>query len=480
MKTIFSDFDGTITTEKGELLPSTITQIYKLSKLYDIILVTGRPVAWGELILSCFPIKAVIAENGYCCLTSTKKYYPFGEAKNQQKIIKLINDNFNVEYSSDQKSRESDIAIELNPYFYKNQTDILNLIKDYRYKISNIHLNIWEGDYNKGEALKWYIEKYNLTDELFAIGDSPNDQPMFDQIKNSYHVKSLSNFSLNTMTKINEYGGIGFNVFSNMLLPPKFAYVTLVTSEFYVKGALVLIYSLKKTTDIPILVMVPKTLDDKYCKQMSKLGACIEKVDNIEFDQDFINRHSIDTIMKNVKPYTATKYGAKKSKLAYNIDNFMKLKLWQFTQYEKLAYLDADMIVLRNMDSIFKYDEFSVATNLHVDLKQLGKINSGVFVAKPSQMTYNNMITTLLNSKTVYPRTDQTFLEEYFKSPYILPHTYNCLQYLNCISKESINFEHIFAIHYIIDKPWDNSKEHHPDLEKLHTIWWGMYNQIQL
>ena len=106
MKTIFSDFDGTITTEKGELLPSTINQIYKLSKLYDIIIVTGRPVAWGELILSCFPIKAVIAENGYCCITPTKKYYPFGEAKNQQKIIigyfgTLDSDSRGLEYLID-------------------------------------------------------------------------------------------------------------------------------------------------------------------------------------------------------------------------------------------------------------------------------------------------------------------------------------------------------------------------------------------
>lgn len=482
MKTIFTDFDGTITNQKGELLDSTLKELYKISKKFNIVIVTGRPVSWGQFMIHTLPIKHVIAENGYCIITKNDKIYPFGKDLYQEKIINIINNNFSVDYSPDQESRESDVAILLNNKFLNNQNDIINLLEKnkYTYKISNIHFNVWKNDYNKGSAIKWYIKNFNLnTSELYAIGDSPNDQPMFDIIDESYQVLSNTNFNLNTKYKINEFGGLGFNIFSKKLMPEKHSYITLVTNNFYVKCAMVLIHSLKKVSNIPIIVMVSNKLDNKDIKKLEFLGGEIIKIDSINFNNSFLDKHNVRNIMTN-KPYTADKFGAKKSINSYNIDNFMKLKLWELTNYTKLAYLDADILVLKNMDSIFKFEEFSVSTNLHVDIKQLGKINSGVFIAKPSKITFDKMIDTLNTSDKIYERTDQTFLEEFFPNPYIIPHTYNCLQYLNCISENAINFDHIYNIHYIIDKPWDVSKKHHDNLKHLHDIWWKNYNSIVL
>lgn len=222
MNTIFTDFDGTITTPKGALLASTINELYKISKKFNIVVVTGRPVSWGQFIIHTLPIKYVIAENGYCIVTKNEKIYPFGKDNFQKQIINIINNNFSVDYSPDQESRESDVAILLNNKFSDNQKDIINLLEknDYKYKISNIHLNVWKIDYNKGSAIKWYIKHFNLNDnsKLYAIGDSPNDQPMFDIINESYQVLSNKNFNLNSKYKINEYGGLVFNIFSKKLM----------------------------------------------------------------------------------------------------------------------------------------------------------------------------------------------------------------------------------------------------------------------
>ena len=156
MNTIFSDFDGTITNTEGELLDSTLKELYIISKKFNIVIVTGRPVSWGQFIIHTLPIKHVIAENGYCVITKNDKIYPFGKNMYQKQIINIINNNFSVDYSPDQESRESDVAILLNDKFFNNQKDIINLLEknNYTYKMSNIHLNVWKTDYNKGTSIK--------------------------------------------------------------------------------------------------------------------------------------------------------------------------------------------------------------------------------------------------------------------------------------------------------------------------------------
>ena len=46
----------------------------------------------------------------------------------------------------------------------------------------------------------------------------------------------------------------------------------------------------------------------------------------------------------------------KGSKPAFHtpLDNFAKLRLWQLTEYEKCVFIDADALVLRNIDRLFE------------------------------------------------------------------------------------------------------------------------------
>ena len=61
--------------------------------------------------------------------------------------------------------------------------------------ISNIHVNIWFGDYNKENMSLKVLNDFGLTkSDVIYIGDSPNDSPMFGCFPLSIGVSSVSNY----------------------------------------------------------------------------------------------------------------------------------------------------------------------------------------------------------------------------------------------------------------------------------------------
>ncbi|MEE6469040.1 hypothetical protein FKM82_008477 [Ascaphus truei] len=67
---------------------------------------------------------------------------------------------------------------------------------------------------------------------------------------------------------------------------------------------------------------------------------------------------------------------------------FTKLQCWTLTQYTKCVYMDADTIVLCNIDELFDREEFSAAP----DSGWPDCFNSGVFVFRPSIETFKLLV----------------------------------------------------------------------------------------
>ncbi|NXU11442.1 GLYG2 protein, partial [Pardalotus punctatus] len=67
---------------------------------------------------------------------------------------------------------------------------------------------------------------------------------------------------------------------------------------------------------------------------------------------------------------------------------FTKLHCWTLTQYSKCVFMDADTLVLCNVDELFDREEFSAAP----DSGWPDCFNSGVFVFQPSLKTYNLLL----------------------------------------------------------------------------------------
>ena len=87
--------------------------------------------------------------------------------------------------------------------------------------------------------------------------------------------------------------------------------------------------------------------------------------------------------------------------------DFTKLMAWTSTDYSRLIYIDADAIVLHNIDHLFRCAQFC-ASYRHSDL-----FNAGALVLKPSLEVFNDMCSKIKKCGT-YTGGDQGFLNCYY------------------------------------------------------------------
>ena len=136
-----------------------------------------------------------------------------------------------------------------------------------------------------------------------------------------------------------------------------------------------------------------------------------------------------------------------------------------------MVFLDADTLVVQNIDKLFGYPEFCAAPNLYETLADMHRLNSGVFVAKPSTATFDAMLAQLDAPGVFWRRTDQTFLERYFPDWHGLPYTCNALQYLYFNLPQLWRWKSIRVVHYQYEKPWQESHPKADLLKPLIDLW---------
>uniref|UniRef100_A0A3Q7H253 Hexosyltransferase n=1 Tax=Solanum lycopersicum TaxID=4081 RepID=A0A3Q7H253_SOLLC len=175
-------------------------------------------------------------------------------------------------------------------------------------------------------------------------------------------------------------------------------------------------------------------------------------------------------------------------KNSYNKYNYSKFRLWQLIDYEKVVFIDADIIVLRNIDILFKFPQLSATGND-------GSIfNSGVMVIEPSNCTFNML---MQHTKDIisYNGGDQGFLNEIFVWWHRLPRRVNFFknfENLNEVSAKNQLFEadppQLYAVHYLGLKPWMCYRDYdcNWDVSYLrvyasdiaHRTWWKIHDTM--
>ena len=243
-----------------------------------------------------------------------------------------------------------------------------------------------------------------------------------------------------------------------------YAYVTLVTNADYALGGLALARSLKAArSEWPLVVLATA---EAPTDALRAEGCQIHRVAQPPLPDDFRVRHERAALHRR-DPYT------KGDKPAFHdpLDNFCKLALWRLTQFKRVVFLDADALVIQNIDRLFGYPEFSAAPNLYDSLSDMHRLNSGVFVAEPSTATYDDMLGRLTVPEVFWRRTDQTFLESYFPDWHGLPYTYNALQYVYFKFPELWHWPSIKVVHYQFEKPWQPDHGRATLLRPLIDLW---------
>jgi alpha-N-acetylglucosamine transferase len=229
------------------------------------------------------------------------------------------------------------------------------------------------------------------------------------------------------------------------------AYVTLVTNADFALGARALVRSLALSgTKADIVVMHTGGVGADSLAPLSALGARLEEVELLPTSDAFNARHARKAL-HSAAPFT------KGTKPAFHtpLDNFAKLRLWQL-DYDAVVFLDADTLVLRNIDKLFGYPEFCAAPNVYESLADFHRMNSGVFTARPDPATFDAMLERLDQPGAFWRRTDQSFLQDFFPDWHGLPVFANMLQYVWFNLPDLWSWDDIQVLHFQYEKPWQD------------------------
>ncbi|KAG8373638.1 hypothetical protein BUALT_Bualt11G0045300 [Buddleja alternifolia] len=181
----------------------------------------------------------------------------------------------------------------------------------------------------------------------------------------------------------------------------------------------------------------------------------------------------------------------KAEKDAYNEWNYSKFRLWQLTDYDKIIFIDADLLILRNIDFLFGMPEISATGNNGT------LFNSGVMVIEPSNCTFN-LLMEHINEIESYNGGDQGYLNEIFTWWHRIPKHMNFLKHFWIGDDEIVKQKKIglfsadppilYVLHYLGNKPWmcfrdydcnwnvDILQEFASDV--AHNKWWKVHDAM--
>ncbi|KAH0452379.1 hypothetical protein IEQ34_019678 [Dendrobium chrysotoxum] len=176
---------------------------------------------------------------------------------------------------------------------------------------------------------------------------------------------------------------------------------------------------------------------------------------------------------------------------AYNEWNYSKFRLWQLTEYDKIIFIDADLLILRNIDFLFAMLEVTAIGN------NATLFNSGVMVIEPSNCTFH-MLMDHINEIESYNGGDQGYLNEIFTWWHRIPKHMNFLKHFWIGDEEEIKEKKIrlfgadppvlYVLHYLGLKPWlcfrdydcnwnvDILQEFASDV--AHATWWRVHDTM--
>ncbi|CAI9115639.1 OLC1v1016603C1 [Oldenlandia corymbosa var. corymbosa] len=248
---------------------------------------------------------------------------------------------------------------------------------------------------------------------------------------------------------------------------PREAYATILHSaNVYVCGAIAVAQSIRMSGSTrDLVILVDETVSEYHREGLEAAGwkiRTIERIRNPKAERD-----------------------------AYNEWNYSKFRLWQLTDYDKIIFIDADLLILRNIDLLFQMPEITAIGNNGT------LFNSGVMVVEPSNCTFQ-LLMDHINEIESYNGGDQGYLNEIFTWWHRIPKQMNFLKHFWMGDEDEIKEKKIrlfgadppvlYVIHYLGLKPWicfrdydcnwnvDILQEFASDV--AHKTWWKIHDAM--
>lgn len=167
------------------------------------------------------------------------------------------------------------------------------------------------------------------------------------------------------------------------------SYVCVLSTDNYLDGVLILNENLKMiNSKYPLLCLINDKISNDSIKMLEGFNINYKKIEHINYE------HS-------------------------NFDNdywkytFDKLSVFRLIEYEKVVYLDSDLLILENIDNLFKEENLTMPLDL--PFKPKGH-NTGIMVIKPNENDFKKMIKMVHKSNNEGKQiSDQDIINEYYK-----------------------------------------------------------------
>jgi len=212
---VMTDIDDTLTRD---VEPAALAALHALHAAgLPVVAITGRPLGWSEAFAAAWPLAAIVAENGAVALVrdgdtvstefaqdaATRAAHA---ARLRDVAARIVAEVPGATLSRDSAGRVTDIAIDhaeftTLPPLLMDRVVALMRAEGMNATVSSIHINGWFGAHTKWSGATWMVRRLfgrALEAELprwAYVGDSTNDQLMFERFPLSVGVANLRDFA---------------------------------------------------------------------------------------------------------------------------------------------------------------------------------------------------------------------------------------------------------------------------------------------
>ena len=227
---VFTDIDDTLTTH-GSITPDALQALADLKAAGLIVIpITGRPIGWCAPFMAgtdapAWPVDAMVAENGAVTFLHQIGLQPTSDMReqlsklyqqdaatrhtNQQRMegiaAQVLREVPGVQRTRDNGDRETDLAFDYAEFTQlpaDKVQQVLGILQaaGMHTTVSSIHIHGCFGDFNKWMGACWIVRELfdrDLPQELDRwafVGDSGNDQAMFQHFTHSVGVANIARF----------------------------------------------------------------------------------------------------------------------------------------------------------------------------------------------------------------------------------------------------------------------------------------------
>ena len=229
-----------------------------------------------------------------------------------------------------------------------------------------------------------------------------------------------------------------------------YSYISLLTNDTYVYGILLLSESLKRVkSKYPLNVLITEDVSIAVRELLNQCNISYQLVEKYSMSKELYEHN-----YKIYPRFTATWK-----------DCFTKYNIFKLTQFSKIIFLDADILVLKNLDHLFKKPHMTAALDGEYFNIWPGQdhFNAGCLVIEPSEEEFNNILNFIkefdYSKITTQVLADQEFLNLYYKE-WVNKKELHLNKYYNIfapyIQDDQIKDieKNCYFIHFVGRKPW--------------------------